>query len=148
MQQRSVLFGTPSTLDTSAAHAGVALFRVFVGLALAFGHGMGKIPPSEGFVGMLGGLGVPAPEISAWLSGIAEFVGGLLLAAGLLTRPAALLIAINMAVAVLMAHAGDAFGDRELPLMFLMAALMYLLAGPGRYSVDAALAGRGRPRRI
>jgi uncharacterized membrane protein YphA (DoxX/SURF4 family) len=46
---------------------------------------------------------------------------------------------------VLLAHAGDPFGDRELPLFFLVTALLFLLAGAGRYSVDAALR-RGRAR--
>lgn len=147
MKLRSVLFGTPHTLDTTAAHGGLALLRVFAGLALALAHGLGKMPPSEGFVGMLGGLGVPSPGTAAWMSGFAEFVGGLLLAAGLLTRPAALLIAINMSVALLTAHAGDPFGDRELPLFFLVTALTFLLAGPGRFSADAALAGPAKPRR-
>lgn len=145
MQARSILFGTRASVDQPATHAGLLVLRVFAGLALALGHGLGKIPPSEGFVGMLGGMGVPSPGAAAWLSGLAELGGGLLLALGLLTRPAALLIAINMAVAVVMAHAGDPFARRELPLMFLAVALLYLLAGPGRYSADAALAG-GRRR--
>ena len=31
--------------------------RMFVGLSMAFGHGLGKVPPSEGFVNMLDGQG-------------------------------------------------------------------------------------------
>lgn len=144
MRSRSLLFGTPHTTDTPAGHAGLALLRVFAGLALAFGHGLGKIPPSEGFVGMIGGMGMPAPELAAWAAALAEFVGGILLALGLLTRPTSLVIAIHFAVVVLLAHAGDPFGDRELGLMFFFVALAFMLAGPGRYSVDAALAGRRR----
>jgi uncharacterized membrane protein YphA (DoxX/SURF4 family) len=45
---------------------------------------------------------------------------------------------------VLLAPAADPFGDRELPLFFLITALLFLLSGAGRYSVDAALRGRGR----
>lgn len=144
MGVREVLFGTPERVDTPAGHAGLAVLRVFAGVALAFAHGMGKIPPAEGFVGMVGGLGLPAPEVMAWLSGIAEFVGGILLALGLLTRPAAFLIVGNMMVAVIFAHAGDAFLDRERALLFLFIALAFLLAGPGRYSADAAIGGRRR----
>lgn len=124
------------------ADAGLVILRVFAGLALALAHGLGKIPPSEGFVGMIGGLGLPAPGLLAWGSGFAEFVCGLLLAIGLLTRPAALFIVINMTVAVVFAHAGDSFGERELALLFGVIALSFLLLGAGRYSIDALLRRR------
>lgn len=146
MQARSILFGRPDRIEPPAANTGLLILRVFAGLALALAHGLGKIPPAEGFVGMLGGLGVPAPEIAAWMSGIAEFFGGILLALGLLTRPAAFLIVVNFIVALTTAHAGDSFGDMEKPLLFMAIAVFYLLAGPGRYSVDAALADRGKRR--
>jgi putative oxidoreductase len=141
MRANEVLFGGAGT-NSRAADAGLLILRVFAGLALALAHGLGKIPPQEGFVGMVGGLGLPAPHIAAWLSGIAEFGGGILLALGLLTRPAALLIVINMTVAVVLAHAGDTFLDRERPLLFLFIALAYLLIGAGRYSLDAMIRGR------
>lgn len=122
--------------------AGLLVLRVFAGLALALAHGLGKVPPSEGFVGMVDGLGFPAPTLFAWASGFAELVCGLLLAVGLLTRPAAFFIAVNMTVAVLFAHAGDAFGEREKALLFGVIALTFLLTGAGRYSVDALLRRR------
>jgi putative oxidoreductase len=84
-------------------------------------------------------MGLPAPELFAWLAAFAEFGGGLLIAVGLLTRPAALLVAAHFVVVVLLAHAGDPFGRRELPLFFLTAALLFALSGAGRYSVDAAV---------
>lgn len=136
---RSLVFGTPTLGATG--DLGLMLFRVFAGLALALSHGLGKLPPAEGFVGMVEGFGLPMPQVLAWLSALAETAGGILLALGLLTRPAALFIVINMSVALIFAHAGDPFGDRELPLMFGVAALMFLLAGPGRYSVDAVIGG-------
>ena len=46
---------------------------------------------------------------------------------------------IHFLFVAFLAHAGDAFSDRELPLFFLVTALLFLLAGAGRYSVDAAL---------
>jgi putative oxidoreductase len=142
MRIGDLLFG--AEVNSRATDLGLLILRVFSGLALALAHGWGKVPPSPGFVGMIAGLGFPAPALFAWLAAIAEFGGGLLIALGLLTRPASLLVVGHFTLVVLVAHAGDAFGDRELPLFFLVTALLFLLAGPGRYSVDAALRGRTR----
>jgi putative oxidoreductase len=80
----------------------------------------------------------------AWLAGIAEFGGALLLVIGLLSRPAALLLVVHFTLVILIAHGGDPLGDRELPILFGTTALMFLLTGPGRYSVDALIGGRRR----
>jgi putative oxidoreductase len=124
------------------ADAGLLILRLFTGLALALAHGIGKIPPAEGFVGMIGGAGLPLPGLFGWFSAFAEFGGGLLLAIGLLTRPASLLIVLNMLGALLIAHTDDPFLGMEKPLLFLFIALMFLLTGPGRFSVDALIRGR------
>jgi putative oxidoreductase len=128
------------SIGTPAADAGLAVFRIVAFLLLAFLHGHGKVPPQAGFVGMVGGLGFPAPMLFAWLAAIAEFGGGLLLVIGLLSRPAALLLVVHFMFVILIAHGGD----RELPILFGTTALMFLLTGPGRYSVDALISGRRR----
>ena len=143
MSLRHLLFGRPRP-DSNAFDLGLLLFRLIAGLALAFLHGLGKVPPSEGFVGMLTGMGMPAPGLAAWLAAAAEFGGGLLLAVGLLTRPVSLFMLGHFTVVLLVAHAGDPLADRELPLLFWAVALHFLLTGPGRYSIDAALAGQRR----
>jgi putative oxidoreductase len=140
MQYRSMLFGG-RTFASPAADAGLAILRVAAGLLLASLHGLNKIPPQEGFIGWIGGMGFPAPVLFAWLAGLAEFVGGLLLAVGLLTRPVAAVYIIHFLVVVFIAHAGDSLGDRELATLFGMIALQFLLTGPGRYSVDAMIGG-------
>ena len=124
------------------ADAGLAVFRIVAFLLLAFLHGLGKVPPQEGFVGMVEGLGFPAPGVFAWLAAVAEFGGGILIALGLLTRPAALFVFVHFLFVILVAHGGDPFSDRELPILFGTAALMYLLTGPGRYSLDHVIGRR------
>jgi putative oxidoreductase len=144
MRLRSWMFGSGN--PGSAADAGLAVLRVVAGLLLVALHGLGKVPPQEGYVGWIGSLGFPAPLAFAWMAAFAEVVGGVLLAIGLLTRPAALLLVIHFVVVVLVAHAGDALGDRELGILFGTVALLFMLAGPGRFSLDAVI-GRtiGRP---
>ena len=134
------LFG--SVTRDAPADLGLVVLRVVSGLSLALGHGLGKVPPSDGFVGMVGGMGFPAPGLFAWGATAAELGGGLLLALGLLTQPAGLLIAVNMLVVTLLAHAGDPFGDRELGLLYGVIALAFAVIGSGRYSLDAALRRR------
>ena len=139
---RHLLFGTPSA-HPRATDLGLLLLRLVGGLSLALAHGIGKVPPSAGFMANVERLGFPLPALFAWAAGLAELGGGLLLAVGLLTRPAALLVAGYFVFVTLVAHAGDPFEDREKSILFLMVGLVLLCTGPGRYSADAALA---RPR--
>lgn len=140
MSIKSFLLGR--TVHDRNTDAGLFVLRVVAGLSLAFFHGIGKVPPQPGFLGMVDGMGLPAPELFAWLAAIAEFGGGLLIAFGLLTRPAALYVVVHFIFVVLMAHAGDPMTDRELPILYGSIAFLYLMAGPGRYSVDGLVGGR------
>lgn len=124
---------------------GLLILRVVAGLALALAHGINKLPPTDRFVAGVAEMGFPAPVLFAWAAGIAEFAGGLLLAIGLLTRPAALLIVVTMAVATFIRQAGDPFTEREAAVLHGTIALLFLIAGPGRLSVDAMLGRRLPP---
>ena len=146
--RQPLLFGGPAR-DPLLTSAAMAALRIYTGLALALAHGIGKVPPQEGFVEMVGAMGFPAPGFFGWMAGVAEFFGGLLLALGLLTRPAALLVLLNMFVVVFVFHIGfqgDPFGDYELGLFFLFAALVFLVRGSGPVSVDALIRRRGARR--
>ncbi len=136
------LFFGESTLDTPQANLGLFILRVFAGFALALVHGLGKVPPPDGFISMVGELGLPAPTLFAWLAGIAELGGGILLGLGLLTRPVALLLFINMTFAAVLAHSGEPFTTREPAVLFQMIALCFVLTGGGRFSLDAAIRRR------
>ena len=95
-----------------------------------------------GFVAGLEKMGVPYPRLAARASGLAEFGGGLALAAGLLTRPVALATAFNMGVAVYKAHWKNGFygqGGFEFPLLLGTTTLALGLIGPGAISIDAIM---------
>ena len=88
------------------------------------------------------------PGILQAAAAAAEFLGGLAWILGALTPLASLGLACTMAVAVHM-HAivrGDPFvgheGSYEPALLYLVIAVLLILTGPGRWSVDALLFGR------
>lgn len=121
---------------------GELALRIFAGLSLAFAHGWGKIPPSEGFVEGVGGLGFPLPLLFAWAAGLSEFLGGILLALGFATRPAAFFIFFTMMVAGLGQHWDDPYRMKELALLFGAVGFYFMITGAGRFSVDACIRSR------
>ncbi len=148
MNFRQALFGGTSN-NSTIAETGLFLLRVFAGLALAFSHGYAKIETANRFIsGAVSGLGLPAPMFFGWAAIGAEFLGGLLLALGLLTRPAAFFILCVMLTAVFGVHAADPFGKKELALLYGFIALAFLFIGSGRFGFDSLIrGGRGYSRR-
>jgi putative oxidoreductase len=140
-QIRWLLFGGAGG-GSATADVGLLLLRVFAGLSLALAHGIGKLPPSERFLAGVAEMGFPLPIVFGWAAALSEFAGGILIALGLLIRPAALFVAITMAVAAFIRQAGDPFGERELALLYGTMAVMLLLTGAGRYAMDARVRGR------
>lgn len=139
---REALFGGAGG-GSARADVGLLALRLFAGLAISLAHGLGKMPPSDRFLSGVESMGFPLPGLFGWAAGLSEFAGGILIALGLLTRPAAFFALCTMLVAVTLRHAGDPFGDRELPLLFASVFLFLVLAGAGRFSLDAAIRGRG-----
>jgi putative oxidoreductase len=106
--------------------------------------GWGKLHNLPKVIEYFGSLGLPAPGPTAYFVSILELVGGVLLALGLGGRLIALLLTVNMTVAYIT-------GDREAllsifsdpdkfsaaaPFTYLMASLVILIFGPGRFSLD------------
>lgn len=110
-----------------------------VGLFMAFGHGLAKIPPSGLFVDGVMAMGFPLPIAFAWAASFSEFAGGILLALGLFTRPSAFMIASTMFVAGVIRHASDPFRQKELAFLYLVIALLFLVHGGGKWSIDRFL---------
>ncbi|RKH09391.1 DoxX family protein [Corallococcus praedator] len=124
---------------TERGAVGWTLVRVVFGLTLAFSHGLGKVTGDmSGFAEGVAKLGFPAPMFFAWCAALAEFLGGIAVALGLLTRPAALFAGFTMLVA-LFRHRADPFGKMELSLLFLTVMVAALIIGGGPFSLDALL---------
>ena len=89
-------------------------------------------------------VGIPAPL--AYTNCFVELIGGLLLMVGLLTRPVALLITINMLVATVVMWPNGVLAWAAYPLSLMISAVVILLAGPMAYSLDALLLSRQAAR--
>lgn len=118
---------------------GKLCLRLLFGLSLAINHGWptfrGALENASGFPDPLG-IGAGTSMI---LAGIAEFIFGLMVAAGLLTRLSLLPVLCNFIVAFFVFHAGDPFGQKELAYLYLSAMIGIMLLGPGKYSLDRLL---------
>ena len=125
-------------LKTLYVDLGLLVLRTWFGGAMAFAHGLPKLQKLlVGNFEFADPLGLGA-GISLGLAVFGEFVCGLLVAAGLFARPAALPAAFTMVVAAFVTHGADPFAKKELALLYLVAFVVVALAGPGRYSLDAA----------
>ncbi len=132
---KKILFsGIENTITTDLS---LTLLRLFTGLSVALAHGIKKVPPSSGFIERTAELGFPMPELFAYMAGLSELAGGLLLAFGLFTRPAAFLIAATMFVAAFINHADDPFGTAEKAYLYLALSLLFMILGSGRFSLDS-----------
>ena len=91
------------------------------------------------FVQFLAKRGFVRPELMAPLSVYAQFICGVLLVIGLLTRWAGLLMTFNFIVAVVMVHWSQEFRGWWPAIVLVFISLHFALHGAGRYSVDAWL---------
>lgn len=135
---RNILFGGESGLSY-AANAGLTLLRIFAGVAMAFAHGFGKVPPADGLINRTGEMGFPAPILFAWAAGLSEFLGGICLALGLFTRISSFFIACTMLTALVGVHRADPFQRQELAFLYFFVAIAFLLKGAGDWSLDSYL---------
>jgi len=137
---------TNHTSSMQTGDAGKLVLRAALAILILF-HGVAKLSGGIGFVGdMLAKAGAPA--FLGYLVYVGEVIAPLMILAGIFTRPAALVVAGNMIVAVLLVHVSQLFtlADTggwalELQGMYFFAALAVALLGAGRYSLGG---GAGR----
>jgi putative oxidoreductase len=122
------------------------LVRLYWGLQF-IQTGWGKLNNLQRTGEFFSSLELPAPHFTAAAIGCLEFVGGLLLFAGLFSRLVAIPLAIDMIAAYMLANRdallsvisdpGKFYGAD--PYTFLFAATLVLIFGPGSLSLDALL---------
>lgn len=134
-------------------NVGLAIIRIVTGLALCIVFE--KVLPRDGvwgpqdwFVQDVGKMGFPAPRFFAWCAALSEFIGGILLVLGLLTRPAAFFNAVTTFVAAFVFHQADVTGKGLLATLFFALALALCFAGPGSLSLDALISQLLRRREV
>lgn len=123
---------------------GLLVFRVALGV-IFLTHGYPKLTRSAAAMqGIFVQHGLPAQLV--YVAGVLETFGGILLILGLFTRPVALLLAIEMAVAIVKVHSGHgimALREYEFPLALGTACLALATVGAGVLSGDHLLFGEG-----
>ena len=124
---------------------GLTVLRVVVGVVFVMHGGQKIFVTGIGHVsGMFAGIGIPMPMVSAVVVSLVEFLGGIALILGIVTHWAALLIAIDMAVAILKVHLPHGFfiPGIEYPLTLLAASLALVLSGPGAAAMENSIGHR------
>ncbi len=124
----------------------LVVLRVVLG-AVMIGHGYGKVFGGlHHHVQFVSSLGIPG--WLAYFSAFAEFFGGILVIAGLVTRIAAFAILIDLAVAIAKVHWKHGFtgpGGYEFPLSVAAIAFALVFFGAGPIALDA-IRGSGRAK--
>lgn len=133
------------SVSLSVIGAGLFVLRVWLGSSMLLNHGLGKLQKFESLRGDFPDpLGV-GHVASLAMAIFAEFLCSLLLVLGLFTRFAALVLSVTMGVAFFMVHRTALSGAQsgELAFIYLAGFLALLVAGPGRFSIDQKIAGKG-----
>ena len=136
--------------------------RLMVGFGFA-AHGYAKLSRGPvGFGTILAAIGVPQPHLTAWITCLLEFVGGVSLMAGAFVVPLTVPLIMIMLTAMFSVHfrygfssvrlravtpAGAEFGPigYEMNLLYIAALTTLAFTGAGRLSVDRYLQTKLRP---
>ncbi|WP_293750399.1 DoxX family protein [uncultured Paraglaciecola sp.] len=137
----NTLISTKLGLDTLPVRIGAGVIFTAHGAQKLFGWfgGYGL----EGTAGWMESIGLAPGTLMAALAGGAEFFGGLLLIAGLLVRPTAVVLAVTMLVAIITVHLQNGLfmsnGGYEFGLALLVISVGLALRGAGSLSLDNLL---------
>lgn len=129
-----MLCGVPENnknLDTA-----LLILRVVVAIAFIF-HGWSKVSAMDGAIQMFASMGVG--PLLTYVASYVEFLGGVALLLGIMTRLAGGLLAIFMIVAIYLVHLSKGYsmmnGGYEYQLLLLASVIFFAVVGPGKYSM-------------
>lgn len=139
-----------SVFQSTASHATLPL-RLIAGTIFS-AHGAQKLFAWFGGYGLDGtgqwmeSIGLAPGFLMALLAGSAEFIGGLLLIVGLLTRPASLVLAITMLVAIFSVHFANGLfmsnNGYEFALALFAISVALMIQGGGKLSIDNIISNK------
>lgn len=137
---RSLIIPPLGKIYASLHDSAETVLRVVAGIALVV-HGAGKITDPLGNVGMVENLGFWPGVFWSPLLAATEFFGGILLAIGLLTRPAAFATMIVLLVTVWFhwITLGQGYMGAEKSILWAAILLFFAVRGANRHSVDARI---------
>ncbi|KAF7775190.1 putative oxidoreductase [Pseudoalteromonas citrea] len=137
------------TVTTSHASYAALSLRLPIGI-IFMAHGAQKLFAwfggygLEGTAGWMESIGLTPGFLMALLAGSGEFFGGLFILLGLLTRPAAAVLALTMVVAIFSVHFSNGLfmsnNGYEFALALFAASVSLVVAGSGKLAVDNYLA--------
>jgi len=119
---------------------GLTLIRIMVGLFMTY-HGFEVFTHQkmDNYTKWLTDIHFPSPELMAYLGKGTEFVAGLCLLLGFLTRLAIIPLTITMLIIIYGMGKGKIFMDDQHPFLFVLLFLVIFFTGPGKFSLDYIL---------
>lgn len=128
------------------------LLRLFFGISFIIA-GLGKLQDISKFAETLTSLNIPYPVLNAWITALIEFIGGIFLTVGFLSRLISIPLIIVMATAYATAHVESlrsftvdpGLFVSQPPFNFLLTALLVWAFGPGFFSLDHFLFRKPKP---
>src|SRR5687768_11141667 len=118
-------------------HPGLAITRIIVGLFMIY-HGWEVFDAEKmkGYLDWDSFKGFSSPSAMVYMGKIAELVGGILFCLGLLTRLAAVMIAVTMLYISFFVGDGRVWYEEQHPFLFVLLAMVFFFCGPGNFSLD------------
>lgn len=126
-----------SSSPLAGYHLVYALLRIFTGVLMAY-HGL-EVFDGETMASYdkwLGELHFPQPGLMAYLGKGTEFVAGISLMTGFLTRAGALAMSVVMLVICFGMGHGKFWYDDQHPFMFVILGVLFIFGGAGKWSLD------------
>ena len=125
-------------MDRYIQNIGFLFLRIFVGGTMLLAHGVLKLLDPKPFIEALSSNGFPLPNIMAYLSISAEAIFPVFIILGVYTRVSALIVAVNMFVAVFVFHLnikGDPFANLEKAFLYMIVFTFIAIAGGGDWTL-------------